>query len=264
MEVNYILSGLIVGFLTGLTGVGGGSLMTPVLILFLGFAPIKAVGTDLLFNAITKIVGVAVLHKRNHVDWKRVGLLLMGSLPAVILSIICIKLLDANNHDVNDLLKKAVGCIIIVSMLLFLLMTEGRLILKRFISLDYFHFKVSERSHMVLTVLAGSIVGFIVAFTSIGSGILGTLVLILLYPKWMATRILATEMAHAIPITLVAGLGYMSLGHINLNLLTGLLIGSIPAMYVGSRLASAMPHRLLKLLMVVFLIFAALQLLLHK
>ena len=230
----YVVSGLIVGFIVGLTGVGGGSLMTPILLHF-GIAPSAAVGTDLLYAAITKGGGVYVHNKNRNIDWHITRWLAAGSLPASALTLLVMHHIGFNSSGMDHFIKVMLGYALIF--------TSLAIIFKKKL-LDYSHrndiwiTRLSEKERIIATYVTGVILGVIVTITSIGAGAVGTVALFLLYPLLPTTRLVGTEIAHAVPLTLIAGLGHAGFGNLNLPLLGNLLLGSLPGIYIGSHLAS--------------------------
>ncbi|SDT26817.1 hypothetical protein SAMN05216598_4725 [Pseudomonas asplenii] len=239
---GFVVAGLVVGFIVGMTGVGGGSLMTPILLWF-GINPATAVGTDLLYAAITKSGGVLV-HKRNdNIDWKITGWLTLGSVPAVLLTLWFLSSLHAAPDELNRTIKYALGVVLLLTALAVLF--KNRLLAfahRRGVD----HSQISPSKLNSLTVLTGLVLGTMVALTSIGAGALGTVALFILYPFLPTRRLVGTEIAHAVPLTLVAGLGHASMGNLNWELLGFLLMGSLPGIYVGSHLAGRVPDGLLR------------------
>ncbi len=244
MDLAYIVSGLSVGLLVGLTGVGGGSLMTPLLVFLFGFAPTTAVGTDLLFAAITKSGGVAV-HHRNHgsVEWKIVGLLCMGSLPASIAVIFCLEYLDVPRKTLSEVMGGALGIALILTSLALFFRNKLK---KTALVTEAHHPGPFHRLEPPATVLVGLILGVLVTLSSVGAGALGTVALFFLYPHLPTVRIVGTDLAHAIPLTATAGLGHLHMGNVDFVLLGSLLIGSLPGIWVGSHLSAKLPEYYLR------------------
>lgn len=248
-EIAQIVSGLLVGFLVGLTGVGGGSLMTPILVFIFGFAPKAAVGTDLLFAALTKSGGVFVHHgKHRSVDWKIVLWLGAGSIPAALWVIYLLETVFTKDESVTTAITTSLGVALIFTSLA--LFVRGRLISRRKLDTTAVeritHQERFGRWQIPLTILVGLILGVLVTLSSVGAGALGTVALLFLYPRLATVRIVGTDLAHAIPLTAVAGLGHLHMGNVDFNLLTSLLIGSLPGIYVGSLLSAKIPERLLR------------------
>ncbi len=243
------LSGLIVGLLVGLTGVGGGSLMTPILVLLFGFKPATAVGTDLLYAAITKSGGSWVHHRHGNIDWRITGRLALGSVPAAALSLFVLAHLGLENHNTARLISGALGVA--------LLLTAGSLLFRQRLltfARRYIGQALNEQQTALLTILVGAIVGTLVAWTSVGAGALGVTALAFLYPRLAARRIVGSDIAHAVPLTLVAGMGHWYLGSVDVPLLLNLLLGSLPGIALGSHFAARVPERRLRSLLAAVLI----------
>ncbi|MFT3792337.1 MAG: sulfite exporter TauE/SafE family protein [Rudaea sp.] len=236
----YTLCGLLVGVLVGFTGVGGGSLMTPLLVLVFGFNPATAVGTDLLYAALTKTCGTLVHGRNATVDWRLVGRLASGSIPAALAMILLLRYLDHSGRGSDHLIGGMLGMALILTAagLLFRGYFLGRLA-HRVASL-------SERQIHRLTVALGLALGILVSLTSVGAGAIGMVVLLLLYPEVPSARLVGTDIAHAVPLALVAGLGHWYLGSIDGTLLVSLLVGSLPGIVIGSQLAAYVPDRVLR------------------
>ncbi|RRV04182.1 sulfite exporter TauE/SafE family protein [Pseudomonas sp. v388] len=240
--LGFVVAGLIVGFIVGMTGVGGGSLMTPILLWF-GINPATAVGTDLLYAAITKSGGVLVHRKNDNIDWKITGWLTLGSVPAVLLTLWFLSTLDSAPEAVNAIIKQALGFV--------LLLTALAVLFKKKL-LAYAHSRgdgqslFSGSSLNSLTVATGLLLGTMVALTSIGAGALGTVALFILYPLLPTRRLVGTEIAHAVPLTLVAGLGHASMGNMDWGLLGWLLMGSLPGIWLGSHMTGRVSDDLLR------------------
>jgi len=237
MDVFFIISGFGVGVLVGLTGVGGGALMTPLLIFGFGIAPAIAVGTDLMFAAITKANGVWVHARQSSVDWRIVRWLLLGSLPSALLTLLALRQVDLNTGAAQDLMTTTLGLALIVS--------AGALILRRRLAqgdgAGLAHDETGRKTQ-IATVLTGAVLGALVTLTSVGAGALGAAVLFWLYPRMKAVRVVGTDLAHAVPLATVAGLGHWQLGTVDWVLLGSLLIGSLPGIYLGSRLSARVPE----------------------
>lgn len=244
----YICAGFVVGLLVGLTGVGGGSLMTPILLIFFNVKAAVAVGTDLLYASITKSVGIFAHGKLGNIDWIIVRLLAYGSIPASLLTLLYLKDLDiASDHAVSSI-KFWLG--------IALLLTSVSVLFRNQLA------KLSKTGHWinpqytpVLTVILGIILGFLVTLTSVGAGALGVTALLILYPKLSITRIVGTDVAHAVPLTLVAGLGHASLGTVDYSLLGTLLIGSIPGIWIGSHLSAKVAEHWVRALLALILVY---------
>ena len=236
----YSLVGLLVGMLVGMTGVGGGSLMTPLLVLLFNFHPATAVGTDLLYASITKTVGTFVHGQRRTVDWRIVGRLASGSLPAAALTLFGISRLGSLNDGTAGLLSAMLGgALVLTSMTIIFRPQIMAWAEPRMRGLD-------ARRISLLTVLTGIILGVLVSITSVGAGALGVTALLMLYPKLPVARIAGTDIAHAVPLTLVAGLGHLWMGSFDLGLMLALLVGSIPGIIIGSMVGSRSSDQVLR------------------
>jgi len=247
----YVASGFGVGFLVGMTGVGGGSLMTPLLILLFGIAPVTAVGTDLLYASMTKTGGSLVHGYNRTIDWPLVGRLALGSVPAAILTLVALYLLKVSGGEANTLITKTLSVA--------LLFTSLSLILRRFLVAFYVR-RVGELDPKLtarLTTLTGAILGVLVSLTSVGAGALGVTALILLYPKMDVRRIVGSDIAHAVPLTLVAGAGHWLQGSINETLLASLLMGSLPGIVIGSYFVPRVPEPVLRFTLAIVLVLVA-------
>lgn len=243
MEFAYTLSGFAVGFVVGLTGVGGGSLMTPLLVLVFGVNPATAVGTDLLYASITKSAGVWVHSKRGNVDWKLVGWLAAGSLPAALLCVVLLRLLGVETSRASGIITASLGVALILTALALLFKER----LQRLASRSAVAGESWYRRHVkAVTVATGAVLGILVTLSSVGAGALGVTALFWLFPLLPAARIVGSDIAHAVPLTAVAGLGHLSMGTVDLNLLGSLLVGSLPGIYLGSHAGSHVPDRWLR------------------
>jgi uncharacterized membrane protein YfcA len=241
-QAVYIISGLVVGFIVGLTGVGGGSLMTPILLYF-GISPSAAVGTDLLYAAITKSGGVYVHSKKKNIDWRITGLLAAGSLPAAAITLYVLHFGGFEISALNAFIKTSLGYALVFTSLA--IMFKGKLVAWAHRN-DVWITRMSPREQAVMTILTGIVLGAVVTITSIGAGAIGTVALFLLYPLLPTVRLVGTEIAHAVPLTLLAGLGHAGLGSVDWPLLGNLLIGSLPGIYVGSHLANRVADHYLR------------------
>lgn len=252
------VAGFGVGAIVGVTGVGGGALMTPILVLLFGVAPAAAVGTDLWFAAVTKMVGGTVHHKAGRVDREVLKLLCMGSLPGAIATLLW---LQFTHHDKlkNGLLMTALGAVLLLTAVAMVFKKRAQDFGQRLRSASPLDFK---RAQPALTVVAGLILGVLVTLTSIGAGALGTVMLVYLYPYRMTpTRLVGTDIVHAIPLTIVAGTGHLLMGNVDLVLLGELLLGSIPGIIIGSSMAGRIPEAGLRLAIAAVLSIAAFKLL---
>jgi len=260
MDWLFTISGFLVGLIVGVTGVGGGSLMTPLLVLFFGISPATAVGTDLLYASITKSLGGWVHSRNGTVDWTIVKRLSLGSLPAALFTIALFKYLALDEQALSGLMTGVLSVA--------LLLTAAALLFKDWIK------KIAQRDDGTLfelhhhylpaaTVATGAIVGVLVTISSIGAGVLGTVALLFLYPRLGTAKVVGTDIAHAVPLTAVAGLGHMTLGTVDLVLLGSLLLGSLPGIYIGSHLSAKVPEKVLRPLLAVMLLIIGTRLVLH-
>ena len=249
----YSLSGLFVGFLVGLTGVGGGSLMTPLLILVFGVHPGTAVGSDLAYASVTKIAGTAVHGGHGSVDWAVTRRLACGSVPAVALTLGALALWPRSGGQAR-FVSITLGIVLMVTALLILF--RGPLLRLLAAPVE----RLRPGAVPLLTVALGAMLGCLVTLTSIGAGALGVTVLLLLYPRLPAVRLIGSDIAHAVPLTLLAGFGHWILGDVNLLLVGSLLIGSIPGVILGSQLSFHMPEVPLRTALAAVLFAAALAL----
>jgi uncharacterized membrane protein YfcA len=243
MEWGYTLSGLLVGFIVGLTGVGGGSLMTPLLILGFGISPATAVGTDLLYASLTKAGGVWVHGRRGSVDWKLVRRLAIGSLPAALLTVLGLNALGVENQIFSGLITSTLGvALILTALALFFRYQLAHLGKSRFSSLAAWR----DRHIVTATIMTGTVLGILVTITSVGAGALGMVALIVLYPRSPTINLVGSDIAHAVPLTLIAGMGHAYLGTVDFGLLGSLLLGSLPGIYLGSHIGGQIPERILR------------------
>ena len=255
IEPFYVLAGFVVGALVGITGVGGGALMTPILIFF-GIPPVAAVGTDLLYASLTKTAGTLV-HGYNHtVDWRVVIRLATGSIPGAALTLLALYELHISSAASQILVTRVLG----VALFLTALTLVFRKPLTR-----YFGRHIGDLDPELvrrLTIAAGAVLGVLVSISSVGAGAIGVTVLILLYPKLPIARIVGSDIAHAVPLTMAAGIGHWMLGSINWLLLGTLLIGSLPGIFVGSYLSARLPDAVVRLTLAGTLLLVCAKLLL--
>ncbi len=229
----YALAGAATGFVVGLTGVGGGALMTPILLLVFGVAPHTAVATDLWFAAITKAVAVPVHQRGGQVDWQVVRRLWAGSLPVALATVVLVAM--GARMERLDWLTRAVGVVVLIAAvgLLTAPALQRRMRERRIEAPAAF-----KARQPLWTVLAGALLGLLVALTSVGAGALGTVMILALYPLRMTPqRLVATDIAHAIPLAVVAGSGYLIAGLVDGGMLLSMLVGSLPAVLLGSAVA---------------------------
>jgi uncharacterized membrane protein YfcA len=247
-DLLYVLSGFCVGALVGMTGVGGGSLMTPVLILLFGVHPATAVGTDLLYAAITKTGGIAIHTIHRTIDWKVVGRLATGSVPAALLTILVLSQFDLSSGGARTVINDVLGAA--------LLLTALVLVFRRQI-LDVYASRIGrleDRTTWLLTVIFGALLGVLVSISSVGAGAIGVTALLLLYPDLPMRRIVGSDIAHAVPLTLVGGLGHAILGSTNWTILLSLVVGSIPGVLLGGQVSVKVPETVLRFALAIILV----------
>jgi hypothetical protein len=247
----YVTSGFGVGLLVGMTGVGGGSLMTPLLILLFGIHPSTAVGTDLLYAAATKTGGSFVHGWARSIHWPAVIRLASGSIPASILTLILLWQLNLDSATARSLVN--------IVLAFALMLTAASLIFRKAImdSLRWRMERLDDRTIARTTVLVGTALGVLVSISSVGAGAVGVTALLLLYPHLPMSRIVGSDIAHAVPLTLIAGIGHWALGAIDWHLMAVLLMGSLPGIVIGSYFATRVPETALRLLLAVTLILVA-------
>ena len=243
----YILAGAGVGFIVGITGIGGGALMTPLLLLF-GFPPNIAVGTDLMYASITKASGVISHHRQKHVEWKLVKLLAMGSIPAALITGYSLQNVFEDSDSYEALIKSSLGVMLLLTAFVIIFRKQ----LQRFTLRSKSN---NEKTRDVITFAMGIVLGILVTLTSVGAGAIGTAVLMLLYPALRSSHVVGTDIAHAVPLTACAGLVHMALGNVDFALLFALLVGSIPAIQLGSKVSHHLPDSILKPLLASILLF---------
>lgn len=256
MDIGFIFAGFLVGLLVGLTGVGGGSLMTPILVLFFHIKPALAVGTDLLYASITKSAGIFVHGKLGNIDWKIVKRLMIGSIPASILTTYYLRHIDVSSEGAVDIIKFYLGIALLLTSIAVIF--RPLLIERSKVSL-----LKTDNAVAITTILLGFILGGLVTLTSVGAGALGVTALLLIYPRIGITKIVGTDIAHAVPLTLVAGIGHASLGTVDYSLLGVLLIGSIPGIYIGSHLSSKVSEQSVRYVLALILIYVGQKLIFH-
>src|SRR6266567_1394705 len=234
MDWLYTLSGFAVGAIVGLTGVGGGSLMTPLLVLVFGVAPVTAVGTDLLFAALTKTGGAWAHARRGNVDWKIVGRLAAGSVPASAVTLLLLHVFVPDHGKLSAIVSVALGVALLYREKLHAWAARRAIA------------QAKDASTARRTMTVGAILGVLVTVSSVGAGALGVTALFFLYPGLAAARIVGADIAHAVPLTLVAELGHAAAGAVDWQLLVALLFGSLAGIWLGSALSQKIPERLLR------------------
>lgn len=258
MDFAYTVAGFAVGAIVGLTGVGGGSLMTPLLVLLFGIHPSVAVGTDLLYAAITKAGGTLAHGLKGTVDWVITRRLAYGSIPAAILTLTLVgSFAPGGIEGAASLIKVALGFA--------LLLTAVAIIFRK-------HIQAFALKHMgepnprrtaALTVLTGATLGVLVSISSVGAGALGVTALFFLYPALPTLRIVGSDIAHAVPLTAVAGAGHWMLGSVDWSLLVSLIMGSLPGIWLGSHISTKVPDRILRPILATMLVLVGAKLITH-
>jgi uncharacterized membrane protein YfcA len=247
----YALSGFCVGTLVGMTGVGGGSLMTPLLILLFGIHPTTAVGTDLLYAAATKTVGSFVHGFARSIEWTVVRRLATGSVPATIVTLAILSLMKVESATGRMIVSVVLcGALLATAVALIFRGAIVRLFRRRVPALD-------ARQTATSTVVVGAVLGVLVSVSSVGAGAVGVVALIVLYPQLPMARIVGSDIAHAVPLTLVAGIGHWVMGAVDWHIMGSLLTGSLPGIVLGSYLAVRVPERALRLTLAATLVLVA-------
>ena len=258
MDPALILAGAFTGFVVGLTGVGGGALMTPLLILVFGVAPVAAIATDLWFATITKLAGLREHQRSGGVDWQVAKRLWLGSIPVAIVVVVVVGL--GGDEIKVTWLTKAVGVAVLLTAIGLIIAPRLTAYAQRRSVHPKGGFQAAQRT---LTVASGAVLGTFVALTSVGAGAIGSVLMLLLYPLRLTPhRLVATDLAQAIPLAAVAGIGYLLAGRVQWEMLSNLLMGSLPAVLIGSRLASQVSARRLQIALAVVLIATGIKVLL--
>ncbi len=255
----FVFAGFVVGLVVGLTGVGGGSLMTPLLIFAFGIKPHLAIGTDLLFAAFTKLGGTVNLARAKIIDWRIVGQVAAGSVPACLATLYVLKQVGPANPATQAVMTTTLGvALLLTAMATLYKALRGKAAPSR-IAPDDLHAAIRAR-HWTLPVLFGAVIGALVTITSVGAGAIGMIVLMLLYPALPLPRVVAADIAHAVPLTLLAGLGHASIGSVDWSLLVNLLAGSLPGIWLGTHLVHKTPDRVIRSLLSALLAYAGVKL----
>ena len=272
MVLQYIVSGVVVGFVVGATGVGGGSLMTPLLTLAFGVPAQVAVGTDLLFASITKSGGAWTFARRGQVAWPIVFWLALGSAPAALLTLLAMHRWHPDSVHFDAMLRPVLGLALLLTAGALALRTQIQILGARFLANATAAFAGAGNGARVAaansgrelrpvpTLALGAAIGILVTLTSVGAGAIGLVVLLFLYPSLPARELVAADIAHAVPLTLIAGLGHAALGTVDWAMLLALLVGSLPAIHFGARLAGRLPERRLRAFLALMLALVGLRL----
>jgi uncharacterized membrane protein YfcA len=256
--ILYILAGGSVGFVVGMTGVGGGSFMTPILLGF-GFPPTTAIGTDLLYAAITKSGGIITHARQGTVEWKVVGLLVTGCIPASITITLLLRHFQKTGFDYSNILKQTLGIMLVLTSLVLLfrsfLIRERHQLAENNSPIGNFERRYAGK----LTLVMGVFLGVAVTLSSVGAGAFGATALMMLYPRMPMIRVIGTDLAYAVPLTAIAGLGHMQLGHVDYHLLLSLIVGSLPCIWLGTKVAGLVPEKIMQRLMATILMLLGLK-----
>jgi len=258
IDFPYSVAGFVVGAIVGLTGVGGGSLMTPLLVLGFGVPPVTAVGTDLLYAGLTKGGGTVAHGVQGNVDWRVAGWLAAGSLASTAAALLALSSLPPASSATRLLVSTTLGVMLVLTALALLFRA-------RLVQWAQRHGDDAglARHRTAATIAIGAFIGAAVTFSSVGAGAVGVTALLLLYPALATVRIVGTDIAHAIPITLAAGAGHALLGNVDWALLANLLVGSIPGIVLGSHLAARLPERFVRHSLAAVLLFSGTRLVVH-
>jgi uncharacterized membrane protein YfcA len=258
-DIAFIFAGLFVGMIVGLTGVGGGSLMTPILIFAFGVKPYMAVGTDLLFAAFTKMGGTVKMARSGLVPWRVVLHLSAGSIPAALITLWVLKTVGPADPVIQRLMTTTLGLALMLTAAATLYKAiRGKTAPTRIAEGQ--EAAATQPRHWSLPLLFGALIGTLVSLTSVGAGAIGVTVLMLLYPLLPLPRIVAADIAYAVPLTLVAGAGHATLGSVDWRMLSLLLAGSLPGIWIGSHFMTRVPERVIRSLLSVLLAYAGTKL----
>ncbi|MYM83065.1 TSUP family transporter [Duganella sp. FT50W] len=256
MDLQFVASGFAVGLLVGMTGVGGGSLMTPLLTLLFGVTPAVAVGTDLAFASLTKGVGTFTHRLRGTVHWEIVGRLCLGALPAAVLASLGLKHFGTLSHEMGQIIRYMIACSV--------MLTVVALLFKRKMLVWINAHPERQLQGAALrnaTIVSGAVLGVLVTISSIGAGAIGATLIVMLYPRLTSAEVAGTDIAYAVPLTAIAAAGHWWLGSIDWSLLLTLLVGSVPGITIGAYAARAVPERLLRGILACTLMAVAVKLL---
>ena len=255
MTLSYIVSGFAVGLLVGMTGVGGGSLMTPLLTLLFGVPPSVAVGTDLAFASITKSAGTLTHHLRGTIRWDIVKRLCIGALPAAVVATLALKSFGTLSPEIGQIIRYSIAASVLLTVVA--LIFKGRML--AWIN-AHPEKQLQGNKLAAATIIAGAVLGVLVTVSSIGAGAIGATLLVMLYPRMSSAEVAGTDIAYAVPLTAIAALGHWWLGSIHWELLASLLVGSLPGITLGSWVARSVPEQFLRVLLAMTLTGVAIKL----
>ena len=255
MTLSYIVSGFAVGLLVGMTGVGGGSLMTPLLTLLFGVPPSVAVGTDLAFASITKSAGTLTHRLRGTIRWDIVKRLCIGALPAAVISTLALKSFGTLSPEIGQIIRYSIAASVLLTVVA--LIFKGRML--AWIN-AHPEKQLQGNKLAAATIIAGAVLGVLVTVSSIGAGAIGATLLVMLYPRMTSAEVAGTDIAYAVPLTAIAALGHWWLGSIHWELLASLLVGSLPGITLGSWVARSVPEKFLRVLLAMTLTGVAIKL----
>ncbi|MGK5076612.1 sulfite exporter TauE/SafE family protein [Janthinobacterium sp. ZB1P44] len=255
MTLSYIVSGFAVGLLVGMTGVGGGSLMTPLLTLLFGVPPSVAVGTDLAFASITKSAGTLTHRLRGTIRWDIVKRLCIGALPAAVIATLALKSFGTLSPEIGKIIRYSIAGSVLLTVVA--LIFKGRML--AWIN-AHPEKQLQGNKLAAATIIAGAVLGVLVTVSSIGAGAIGATLLVMLYPRMSSAEVAGTDIAYAVPLTAIAALGHWWLGSIHWELLASLLVGSLPGITLGSWVARSVPERFLRVLLAMTLTGVAVKL----
>jgi uncharacterized membrane protein YfcA len=255
MSVSYIVAGFAVGLLVGLTGVGGGSLMTPILTLMFGVSPTVAVGTDLAFASVTKIAGTVAHRSKGNVHWTIVKQLCIGALPAAVLTTLALKHFGGLGPEAAHFIRYSIAGSVFLTVIALIFRTR----LQNWMA-QHPNRQIQGKKLVAATIASGAILGTLVTISSIGAGAIGATILVLLYPRLTPAEIAGTDIAYAVPLTAIAALGHWWLGSTDWVLLATLLLGSVPGITIGSLASKAIPEKILRVLLATMLTTVAVKL----
>ena len=255
MTLSYIVSGFAVGLLVGMTGVGGGSLMTPLLTLLFGVPPSVAVGTDLAFASITKSAGTLTHRLRGTIRWDIVKRLCIGALPAAVVATLALKSFGTLSPEIGQIIRYSIAASVLLTVVA--LIFKGRML--AWIN-AHPEKQLQGNKLAAATIIAGAVLGVLVTVSSIGAGAIGATLLVMLYPRMSSAEVAGTDIAYAVPLTAIAALGHGWLGSIHWELLASLLVGSLPGITLGSWVARSVPEKFLRVLLAMTLTGVAVKL----